>query len=347
MKEDQIQYIFNQFQHKGEFLSHQELLSGHINDTFFIETNQDSNYVLQRINHLVFKNVPKLIQNKVLISKHLQSKSDRTILEFVCKKNSDQYYIIQDNNFWNLMRFIENSKVYTVVPNDTVAFEAGKLLGNFLNDTADFDAHLLYDVIPDFHNMKFRFWQFEEAFKNAKRERLQFAKKWIENIRRLEKEMLIIQNLKDENKIPIRVTHNDTKVSNCLFTANDKGLCMIDLDTVMKGIIHYDFGDALRSICNTAKEDETDLNEIQFQNEFYHAYKTGFLEKYSESITPLEMELLPLSVKTMIFIMGLRFLTDFLNNDLYYKTEYEHHNLDRAANQFTLIQRLETQFHQL
>ena len=120
MKEDQIQYIFNQFQHKGEFLSHQELLSGHINDTFFIETNQDSNYVLQRINHLVFKNVPKLIHNKILISKHLQSKSDRTILEFVCIKNSDQYYIIQDNNFWNLMRFIENSKVYAVVPNDTV-----------------------------------------------------------------------------------------------------------------------------------------------------------------------------------------------------------------------------------
>ena len=216
-----------------------------------------------------------------------------------------------------------------------------------MNDTADFDANLLFDVIPDFHNMKFRFWQFEEAFKSSNQQRLQLAKKWIEEIRRLEKEMLVIQKLKDENKIPIRVTHNDTKVSNCLFTTNDKGLCMIDLDTVMKGIIHYDFGDALRSTCNTAKEDETDLDKIQFQSDYYQAYKTGFLEKYSESITPLEIELLPLSVKTMIFIMGLRFLTDFLNNDLYYKTEYGLHNLDRAANQFTLIQRLETQFHQL
>ena len=347
MKGNQIQDIFNQFQHKGEFLSHQELLSGYINDTFLIQTNQETNYVLQRINHLVFKNVPKLIQNKVLISQHLQSKSNRTVLEFISVKNNDQYYFVQDDNFWNLMPFIENSKTFTVVPNETIAHEAGKLLGNFLNDTTGFDVNLLLDVIPDFHNMKFRFWQFQEAFKGANQQRLQLAKKWIEEIRRLEKEMLVIQKLKDENKIPIRVTHNDTKVSNCLFTADDKGLCMIDLDTVMKGIIHYDFGDALRSTCNTAKEDETDLDKIQFRTEYYQAYKTGFLEKYSESITPLEMEFLPLSVKTMIFIMGLRFLTDFLNNDLYYKTEYELHNLDRAANQFTLIQRLETQFHKL
>lgn len=347
MNRTQIEPIFNQFQHYGNLTDFSELKSGHINDTYLIKTDSTTSYILQRINHLVFPNVPKLIENKVLISKHLQSKSKGTVLQFMPLKHQNKYYLEAKGLFWNLMPFIENSKTFTVVPNKEIASEAGRLLGDFLNDTSDFEVNLLYDVIIDFHNMKYRFWQFQESLKTADSKRLSRSKPWIEEINRLENEMLIIQKLKDENKIPIRVTHNDTKVSNCLFDENNKGICMIDLDTVMKGIIHYDFGDALRSTCNMAKEDETDLNKIQFNIDFYGAYKDGFLEKYKNAITPLELELLPLSVKTMIFIMALRFLTDFLNNDLYYKTEYESHNLDRAINQFTLIQRLESVYQKL
>ena len=343
MNKDAIQHLFDFFDHSGNLLDYRELVSGHINDTYLIETNGNTNYVLQRINHQVFQNVPKLVNNKVMVSQHLKKKTKKQVLEFAALKNAQGYCLQHEDFFWNLMIYIQDSVTYTVVPNKEIAYEAGKLLGNFLNQTADLDESLLYDVIPNFHNMNFRFQQFKDSLKQANSDRLLLANPWISEINRLEKEMLILQNLKDEGKISIRVTHNDTKVSNCLFDRNDKGICMIDTDTVMKGIIHYDFGDALRSTCNTAKEDETDINKIDFNIDYYHSYKYGFLEKVSNSLSPLEIELLPLSVKTMIFIMGLRFLTDFLNNDLYYKTDYPNHNLDRAINQFTLIRSLENQ----
>ena len=150
--------------------------------------------------------------------------------------------------------------------------------------------------------------------------------------------MHILQRLKEAGEIPVRVTHNDTKISNSLFDKNNKGICMIDTDTVMPGIIHYDFGDAIRTICNTAAEDETDLSKVEFNLEYYKAYEKGFLEKSKDSISAMGIKQLPLAAKTMIFIMALRFLTDYLNNDIYYKTNYSDHNLDRAKNQFKLIE---------
>ena len=156
--------------------------------------------------------------------------------------------------------------------------------------------------------------------------------------------MHILQNLKESGKIPLRVTHNDTTISNRLFDSDKKGLCIIDTDTVMPGIVHNDFGDAIRTICNTAAEDEKDLDKVQFNLGFYQAYLKGFLEKMQDELTELEIKYLPLAAKSMIFIMGLRFLTDYLNNDIYYKTSYEDHNLDRAKNQFKLIESLMENF---
>ncbi|HUH27925.1 phosphotransferase, partial [Gelidibacter sp.] len=137
-----------------------------------------------------------------------------------------------------------------------------------------------------------------------------------------------------------RVTHNDTKISNVLFNKRDKGLCLIDLDTVMPGIVHYDFGDAIRTICNTAAEDEANLDLVEFNVDYYNAYTKGFLKKMEKYLTPIELKYLPLGAKTMIFIIGLRFLTDYLNGDIYFKTKYADHNLDRAKNQFKLLQSL-------
>jgi thiamine kinase-like enzyme len=150
--------------------------------------------------------------------------------------------------------------------------------------------------------------------------------------------MHILQELKEAGKIPVRVTHNDTKISNSLFDKDHKGICMIDTDTVMSGIIHYDFGDAIRTICNTAAEDEKDLSKVEFNLEYYKAYEKGFLERTKDSLSETELKYLSLAAKTMIFIMGIRFLTDYLNNDIYYKTNYPEHNLDRAKNQFKLIE---------
>lgn len=345
MTEEQIVNKFNQFKHASTYVSHKELASGHINDTFLIKTYKEPYFILQRINHVVFKNVPGLITNKVSISKHIQKKLShlpgsqlkKSVLTFVPAITGDYYHIDEDGNYWNVMVYINDSVTHEVVKNKEVAYEGGKLAGDFLNLTSDFDASVLIDVIPKFHDMSFRFWQFEEALKIASKERLEIAKIYIDRVIALKEEMHIIQNLKESGKIKIRVTHNDTKISNALFDKNNKGLCMIDTDTVMPGVVHYDFGDAIRTICNTAAEDETNLDLVNFNIDYYKAYKKGFLEKVESALTPLEIKTLPLGAKTMIFIMAIRFLTDFLNNDIYYKTKYPNHNLDRTKNQFKLI----------
>ena len=351
MTQEQLIYKFDQFDHASAYASHKELVSGHINDTFLIETKEEPFYILQRINHDVFKDVPGLIANKVAISKHVQDKLShlseeelkRRVLTFVPNKNGDYYFKDEDGSFWNVMVYIKDCVTHDIVTDKEVAYEGGKLAGDFLNLTSDFDASVLTEVIPKFHDMSFRFWQFDEALKNATEERKERAKVYLDKVAELKEEMHILQNLKEFGEIKVRVTHNDTKISNALFSKDNKGLCVIDTDTVMPGIVHYDFGDAIRTICNTAAEDETNLDLVTFNVEFYKAYKKGFLEKVESALTPLEIKTLPLAAKTMIFIMALRFLTDFLNNDVYYKTKYPEHNLDRAKNQFKLIDSMEAQ----
>jgi thiamine kinase-like enzyme len=346
METNILKSIFNKFDHNANYVSHSELSSGHINDTFIVKTDGNNNYILQRINHTIFTDVPGLVNNKVLTSNHIRSKYpnstkselDKSVLSFVKPKNTDFYYHLENGNFWNVMIFIDNSITHELVKDKKIAYEGGKLLGEFLNLTSDFDSNLLIDVIPKFHNMSFRFTQYSAAKNNASKTRLKEVEKYIQIVAGLKEEMHILQHLKEEGKIPVRVTHNDTKISNSLFNKDNKGICMIDTDTVMPGIIHYDFGDAIRTICNTAVEDEKDLTKVEFNLDYYNAYKKGFLEKTKDSLTSLELKYLPLAAKTMIFIMALRFLTDYLNNDIYYKTKYEAHNLDRAKNQFKLIE---------
>jgi serine/threonine protein kinase len=345
-KQQQLEEAFNRFNHNSEFLSYSELASGHINDTYLVKTAAGISYVLQRINHGVFKDVPGLISNKVNVSKHLQKKLaylpkyelNRKVLSFVETLNGGYYYVDTDGGYWNLMVYIDNSITFETVNNEEVAYEGGKLIGDFLNLTSDFEASKLTEVIPKFHDMSFRFSQFQDALKVASKERLKQAKVYIDLVLSLKEEMHIIQNLKESGAIKLRVTHNDTKISNVLFDTNNKGLCVIDTDTVMPGIVHYDFGDAIRTICNSAAEDETDLDKVNFNLEYYNAYLKGFLEQMESALSPTELKYLPLGAKTMIFIMALRFLTDFLNGDIYYKTKYPEHNLDRAKNQFKLIE---------
>ncbi|WP_233098820.1 phosphotransferase enzyme family protein [Aureibaculum flavum] len=341
-----IKKTFEQFQHNGEFQSFKELASGHINDTYLVITKEKPYFVLQRINHGVFKDVPGLIENKVAVSNHIQEKlkdlsskkRKRRVLTFAKTKTGGSYLKDEGGNFWNLMYFIDNSVTHEIVTNKEIAYEGGRLLGKFLTLTSDFDPSKLVEVIPKFHDMSFRYEQFNDAFKIASSERLENAKKYIKLVEDSKEEMHVIQKLKESGEIKLRVTHNDTKISNALFNKKNKGLCLIDTDTVMPGIVHYDFGDAIRTICNTAAEDETNLDLVTFNLDYYNAYKKGFLKQMKASLSAIELRYLPLSAKTMMFIMGLRFLTDYLNNDIYYKTKYPEHNLDRAKNQFKLIQ---------
>ena len=348
MGTERLKFIFEQFEHDSEFDSFKELASGHINDTYLIKTTAKPYYVLQRINHGVFPDVPGLIENKVAISQHIKEKlqhlspkkQKRRILKFFKTKTGASYFRGDEGNYWNLMQFIDKSVTHMTVPNEDVAYEGGRLLGQFLTLTNDFDASTLTEVIPNFHDMPFRYSQFEEALKSASKERVEKAKPYIELVENSREEMHILQKLKESGEIKLRVTHNDTKISNVLFNKKEKGLCLIDLDTVMPGIVHYDFGDAIRTSCNTAEEDETNLDLVEFNLDYYNAYTKGFLKKMGKSLTPLELKYLPLGAKTMIFIIGLRFLTDYLNGDIYFKTKYDDHNLNRAKNQFKLLQSL-------
>jgi serine/threonine protein kinase len=342
----QLKNVFKEFNDSTELVAYQELASGHINDTYLVTTSNKNNFVLQRINQGVFKDIPGLINNKVAISNHIQaklsyltkSKRDRKVLTFVHTKKGTPFYYDKSGGYWNMMVYISNSKTHETVKDVEIAFEGGKLIGDFLNLTSDFDAKQLIEVIPKFHDMSFRFSQFEDSLKVASKERLENAEKYIDLIWRLKDEMHIIQQLKESGKIPLRVTHNDTKISNVLFDNNNKGLCVIDTDTIMPGVVHYDFGDAIRTICNSAAEDETDLTKVNFNPDYYKAYLKGFLGEVGASLSPTEIKYLPLGAKTMIFIMALRFLTDYLNGDIYYKIKYPEHNLDRAKNQFKLIE---------
>lgn len=346
MEVEMLKNIFNQFDHKKNYEKHSELNSGHINDTFLVETCCGDNFVLQRINHSVFKDVPGLVNNKVLISEHLRSKYNplleeklsNKVLSFVKAKISNDYYYKNGDDFWNMMVFIDDSVTYEIVKNKEIAYEGGKLLGEFLNLTSDFDSSQLIDVIPNFHDMSFRYKQYASSLQSASKNRLIKASQYTSVVAALKEEMHVLQNLKEAGEIPVRVTHNDTKISNSLFSKTNKGICMIDTDTIMPGIIHYDFGDAIRTICNAAAEDEKDLTKVEFNIDYYEAYKKGFLEQTKDSLSEIELKYLPLAVKTMIFIMALRFLTDYLNNDIYYKTNYPDHNLDRAKNQLKLIE---------
>ncbi|MEO6348474.1 MAG: phosphotransferase [Aquaticitalea sp.] len=346
MELEKLKFIFGQFEHDAKFGSYTELVSGHINDTYLIKSNIKPHFVLQRINHDVFKDVPRLIENKVLISKHIQKnlshlsekKQNRRILKFYRAKSGAFYYRSNDGNYWNLMHFIDKSVTYETVPNEAIAYQGGCLLGQFLTLTSDFDASKLFEVIPKFHDMSFRYWEFEESKRFASKEQLEKAKPYRAMVENAKEEMHILQNLKESGDIRLRVTHNDAKISNILFSKQNKGLCVIDTDTIMPGIVHYDFGDAVRTICNTVAEDETNLDIMEFNICFYNAFTKGFLKKMKNVLTPMEIEYLPLGAKTMIFIMALRFLTDYLNGDIYYKIKYPEHNLDRAKNQFKLLE---------
>lgn len=337
-----IKKIFGEFLPEYKMVNSSLLTSGHINDTYLIESDK-GHFVLQKLNHQVFPNIPELMNNKLKVARHLASKSDfqQQLLHFYPCKTGQFFYQDEEGFYWNLMDYIPETLVLDKTENAEQAFEAGKAFGHFIAQLDDFNASELYEIIPNFHKMSFRYQQFDQALKRAGEERKKEAEKWIEQVLISREKMHELQTLHELGEIPLRVTHNDTKLSNILFNKQNKAVAVIDWDTLMPGIVHYDFGDSVRSICSTATEDETDLEKVQFNKEFYQAYHKGFLGELREKLSPKEIGLLPLAAQTITFIMGLRFLTDFLNGDIYYKIKYPKHNLDRAANQLTLAKQIE------
>ncbi|MGB1308759.1 MAG: phosphotransferase enzyme family protein [Oceanihabitans sp.] len=330
---ESIKKIGEQFAIEGTIKAITTLVSGHINDTYLVTTTTNKKYVLQKINAQVFKNVPALLANKLLVSAHLQKmNSNYKVVEFIKSIQEDYFVLDQDLQYWNMMLFIENAITHDLATSSKLVYYAGKLYGDFIVQTASMQANKLTEILQDFHSVPVRYKQFDQALLQAKTETINLAKEEIDFIQNCMKEMQELSFLKENNNFPIRVTHNDAKLSNILFNKNEEGLAVIDLDTVMPGIVHFDFGDSVRSICATATEDETELQKVSMNLEFYKAYCKGFAESTNNMLTKTEIEHLPLGAKTITFIMGLRFLTDYLNNNTYYKVKYELHNLDRAKN---------------
>lgn len=332
---------FSQFITNSDFKSFETFSSGHINDTYLIRTNTPTHYVLQRINGTIFKKAKEVISNKVSIANHLLEK-EITSLKYYQTKENNYYYIDNQNHYWCLTKYIKNSQTFVKATSTKMAYQAGFATGLFLAQTQDFKEELV-EILPKFHSMSFRFIQFKEALTSADKSKKENVQKWIDFALSKESEMLVLDYAITNNQIPLRVTHNDTKISNILFNSNQKAICLIDLDTVMKGCIHFDFGDAIRTICSTATEDETDISKIDFNFNYFKSYSRGFFQNLQNNLFKEEIDLLGQSPKIMTFIMGLRFLTDYLNNNIYYKIAYPKHNLDRAINQFILVKKISKQ----
>jgi aminoglycoside phosphotransferase (APT) family kinase protein len=326
--------------------------SGHINDTFKAVADGQS-YLLQRINHHIFKDVYGLTNNLVGICRFLSQKVSNgegyglQVLNPILTKNGD-YLLPDDNgNYWRMFDFVEGSRSYDRAENKEMAHEGGRTFGLFIKLLHDFPVETLTETIHGFHNYEFRFNQFEDALKSDVAGRVQEVTKEIVFIESRAKEMKRIHDLVEAGKIPLRVTHNDTKISNILFDQNNKGICVIDLDTVMPGCIHSDFGDAIRTFTNTTSEDEKDLSKVSMSLELFEAYAKGFLSETRDILSGEEVSQLAFSARYITWEQTLRFLTDYINGDVYYKTGYPGHNLIRARAQARLLESMEEQFEEM
>ncbi|MFD2550954.1 phosphotransferase enzyme family protein [Bizionia sediminis] len=339
--EIELETIGRAFGIKTPFKKHEALTSGHINDTYLVTQWNDEKYIVQRLNHLVFPNIHAVMANKVLVSTHLQKQyahaaSPYQAVSFL-KTTQNAYVYFYKNTYWNVMLYIPNAVTIQTTKNPDITQEAGKLYGDFIFRTSGIKISSLDVTLPKFHDVSWRFTQFNTALEQANNQRKKQAQETINFAQTHVVAMQKIEQLQAHNKIPIRITHNDTKLTNILFNANYKGLAVIDLDTVMPGSVLFDFGDSVRSICATTTEDDPNEAGTHINLELYSAFCTGFASQVNTLLTPTEKANLVLGVQTLIYIMGLRFVTDFLNNDTYYKTRYENHNLDRANNQFALL----------
>ena len=343
--------IAQQFALEGSIAEIKALGDGFINDTFIVKTEGDApNYILQRKNHIVFPDVPAMMDNIRRVTEHIKAKVEnplRDTLTVVPTTDGALYYKDEEGNFWAVCLFIENTTTYDRADSTALAYQGGKGIGRFQAQLADFTEPLA-EVIRGFHNMRYRFEQWDEAVKADKAGRVASLAEeigWIESRR---EEMLGFWSLVENGTIPTRVTHNDTKISNILFDADTKDvLCAIDLDTVMSSTSLNDVGDALRSYTNTGAEDDPDLEKVSMSLDMFRAYIEGYLSERAATLSESEWEWLAFSGRFITFEQVLRFLMDYIDGDKYYKIKYPEHNLVRTRAQYKLLQSMEEQYDQM
>ena len=314
--------------------------SGLINHTWHI-TDNGKDYILQRINHNVFKNPGDIAANIRLICEYFKDKHKDYFFVCPCKTVSgDDMLFINGEGYFRLFPFITNSHTTDVVNSPFQAFEAAKQFGRFTNLLSKFPTGNLKITLPDFHNLPLRYSQFEKAIEYGNKERIKEAAKSIQFLKAQYDIVSISGQISNETDFKKRVTHHDSKISNVLFDAADRGLCVIDLDTVMPGYFISDFGDMMRTYLSPVSEEEKDLSKIEIRNDYFKAIADGYLSEMGNQLTLVEKQHLVYSGKFMTYMQSLRFMTDHLNNDIYYGAKYEGHNFLRANNQMELLNKI-------
>lgn len=346
-----IMKILPHFTIEGQITQAREYGSGHINTTYLVETalgKETKKYIFQKINTDIFKNVDQLMANVTNVTSYLTRQiqarggnPNRETLQVIPTREGNSYY--QDpEGCYRMYHFITDATSFEAVEKPEDFYESAVAFGNFQADLADYPADTLYETIPDFHNTPKRYETFCQALQKDCCGRAALVQPEIAFVQEREKDMGILTAMLEQKQLPLRVTHNDTKLNNIMIdNRTRKGICIIDLDTVMPGLSLYDFGDSIRFGASTAAEDEPDLSKVSLSLPLYEQYVKGYLKGCRGSLTSQELRMLPVGAKLMTLECGMRFLTDYLSGDTYFKIHRENHNLDRCRTQFALVADME------
>lgn len=347
--EQQMESVVFRFRVKGKVKSIQAFGNGHINRSYIVtmvEGGEEKRYTLQQINTSVFRNPDELMENIQSITAHIRRKlreegkdPERGTLHMMSDRAGEHRYVKDAyGSYWRMYPFIDDCISYDIVDCPEVFRNAARAFGTFQAQLADYPAYTLNETIPHFHDTGSRYMDFEAAVARDLVGRAESVQEEIAFVRAHRKETYLIQNAIIAGEIPVRVTHNDTKLNNVLMDKENNAVCVVDLDTVMPGSALYDFGDSIRFGASTALEDEEDLSKVQLDLELFEAFADGYLETAGPAMTTKEIEWLPFAAKMMTLECGIRFLTDYLNGDTYFKIAHAEHNLVRARTQFKLVQ---------
>lgn len=311
--------------------------SGLINSTWKV-SHKGSSYILQRINHLVFKKPELIAQNIDTIGSYLQQYHPGYFFVQPVRTTDQQNMVITDTGeYFRLQPFVTGSCSYDVVNNEELAYEAARQFGRFTKLLSGLDCSQIQVTLPDFHNLTLRYQQFEQAIREGNQHRVAEAMDLIRALKRYSFLTDIFSSIQQNPAFKLRVMHHDTKISNVLFDNDQKGLCVIDLDTMMPGYFISDFGDMMRTYLSPASEEETDLSKVSVRPSYFTAIVNGYLSEMEEELSKEEKQHLVYAGQFMVYMQAIRFLADYLNNDVYYGAKYEQHNLLRARNQLTLL----------
>jgi hypothetical protein len=344
-----LEKIAKQFQIQGSFVEGAPFGSGHINDTFAITVSKDAHsrrYILQRINHHVFKDPKGLMSNISSVTRHITAKLtaqgaddiERRSLTLIPTQEGLDYHVDSEGYYWRCYIFIEKALTYDTPTGPEQVQEAARAFGQFQNELMDLPSDSLIETIPDFHNTRKRYDTLMAAIENDPHNRAIDVNDEIKFITEHESIVDILIDLNSKGEIPTRTTHNDTKLNNVMIDdQTGEGICVIDLDTVMPGLSLYDFGDCVRSGASTSDEDERDLSKVGVDLDLYKAITTGYLSSTGDLLTAKEVELLPISAQLITLETGIRFLTDYLDGDIYFKTHRDKHNIDRCRVQIERV----------